>query len=414
MGKFNKIVVISLLFILMLIPLSKITYAKDEPNKIDVKKITYDEDKGIGVENELSGSSDKAYKSLPTEAEMQKDLEKNKADVGKTSNKKIGKGKEALYKAYKDEIDKEVENRKKQKIPHAEDIRDKAKAYDTSTGKLKVGKFDAEGHVNNIFLSVGKFLVQSSTEPLQKFTLKPSEILDSPSASPLKSAFNNVTDILLALFLIFQLSKIMLSRAIDIGYNGQLIYDKLFKTIVAVILIGLYDPIFKLILSFQYLLVTPILKSIDISDNMAGIIALRGLIVDSTGMIIILPLTGILLIVVTLSLFYSLAMLIILYIVGPVAITTMVNEDMDFYSLWLRKVVSRVLTLMLQSLCIAMCFATLFRVTFSSAETLTDLMLGLAFLFVALSIPKLLENFGDSSGAGRSTMLFMRSVGRRR
>src|SRR5699024_6145825 len=101
------------------------------------------------------------------------------------------------------------------------------------------------------------------------------------------------------------------------------------------VLIGLYEPIFKLILSFQYLLVTPILKSIDINDNMAGIIALRGLIVDSTGMIIILPLTGILLIVVTLSLFYSLAMLIILYIVGPVAITTMVNEDMDFYSLWL-------------------------------------------------------------------------------
>lgn len=399
MGKFKKIVVVSLLFILMLIPLSKITYAKDE---------------GVGVENELNGSSEKAYNSLPTEEEMQQDMEKNKTDVGKTSNKKIGKGKEALYKAYKDEIDKEVENRKKQKIPHAEDIKEKAKAYDTTTGKLKVGKFDVEGHVNNIFLSIGKFLVQSSTEPLQQFTLKPSEILDSPSATPLKSAFNSLTDILLALFLIFQLSKILISRAIDIGYNGQLIYDKLFKTITAVVLIGLYEPIFKLILSFQYLLVTPILKSIDINDNMAGIIALRGLIVDSTGMIIILPLTGILLIVVTLSLFYSLAMLIILYIVGPVAITTMVNEDMDFYSLWLRKVVSRVLTLLLQSLCIAMCFATLFRVTFSTTETLTDLMLGLAFLFVALSIPKLLENFGDSSGAGRSTMLVMRSVGRRK
>src|SRR5699024_4893620 len=106
-------------------------------------------------------------------------------------------------------------------------------------GKLKVGKFDVEGHVNNIFLSIGKFLVQSSTEPLQNFTLKPSEILDSPSATPLKSAFNSLTDILLALFLIFQLSKIFLSRAIDRGYNGQLIYDKLFKTIVAVVLIGL-------------------------------------------------------------------------------------------------------------------------------------------------------------------------------
>lgn len=399
MGNIKKIIIFSLLFTILLMPISKVVYA---------------EQTGTGVKNDLSGSSQKSYDSLPSDSELQKEVKNNKADISKSSNKKIGKGKEALYKAYKDDIDKEVKKRKSLKIPHADDIRDKAKAYDTTTGKLKVGTFDAEGHVNNMFLSIGKFLVQSSTKPLKKFTLQPSEILDSPSATPLKSAFNNLTDILLALFLIFQLTKIMISRAVDIGYNGQLIYDKLFKTIVAVVLIGLYEPIFKLILSFQYLLVTPILRSINVSDNMAGIIALRGLIVDSTGMIIILPLTGILLIVVTLSLFYSLAMLIILYIIGPVAITTMVNEDMDFYSLWIRKVVSRVLTLMLQSLCIAMCFATLFRVTFSSTETLTDLMLGLAFLFVALSVPKLLENFGDSSGAGRSTMLVMRSMGRRK
>lgn len=378
-----------------------------------IEHVAMAEEKGTGVENKLSDTDQKAYNALPSDSELAKKVKNKDANIANSSNtKKIGQGKKALYKAYKDEIDAEVEKRKENKIPHAEDLRDKAKAYDTTTGKLKVGKFDVEGHANNMFLSAGKFLVKSSTEPLKQFTIKPSEVLDAPSAKPMKNAFNSLTDILIALFLIFQLSKILLARAVDIGYNGQQIYDKIFKTFVATILIGLYEPIFKLILSFQYLLVTPILNSISVNDNMAGIIALRGMIVDSMGMMIILPLTGVLLVVVTLSLFYSLAMLIILFITGPVAITTMVNEEMDFFSLWLRKVISRVLTLMLQSLCIAMCFATMFRVTFSSTETLTDVMLGIAFLFVALSVPKMLENFGDSSGAGRSTMMFIRSAGR--
>ncbi|WP_436894444.1 conjugal transfer protein TrbL family protein [Staphylococcus gallinarum] len=396
----KKVTVLLILFLLICPSFAKLTMAAEQ---------------GTGVKNDLSNTSQKAYNTLPSDAELEKKVENQNANIADSSNtKKIGEGKKALYKAYKDEIDKEVERRKKNKIPHAEDLRDNAKAYDTTTGKLKVGTFDVEGHVNNMFLSAGKFLVKSSTEPLKEFTIKPSDVLDAPSAKPMKNAFNSLTDVLLALFLIFQLTKILISRAVDIGYNGQQIYDKIFKTFVATILIGLYEPIFKLILDFQYLLVTPILHSINVNDNMAGIIALRGMIVDSMGMMIILPLTGVLLVVVTLSLFYSLAMLIILFIIGPIAITTMVNDEMDFYSLWIRRVISRVLTLMLQSLCIAMCFATLFRVTFNSTETMTDVMLGLAFLFVALAIPKMLENFGDSSGAGRSTLMFIRSVGRKK
>lgn len=399
MGKFNKIVIISLLFILMLIPLSKITYAKDE---------------GIGVENELNGSSQEAYDSLPNDEELANQLENKKADIATSSNKKIGKGKGKLYEAYKDEIDDYIKERKKAGLSTA-GLKKTAKNFDTETGQIKSGNpFDVQKHITNLGLKFGKFTIDFATEPLKSFTMKPSDVLDAPSAKPMKDAFNSLTDILIALFLIFQLSKIMLSRAIDIGYNGQLIYDKLFKTISAVVLIGLYEPIFKLILNFQYLIVTPILKSIDIDGKMSSIISLNALLVDSTGLMFLLPFVGIMIIVVTLSLFYSLALMIILFIVGPLAITTMVNEDMEFFSLWLRKVVSRVLTLMLQSLCIAMSFACLFRVTFNYKETVTDYMLGIAFLFVALGVPKLLENFGDSSGAGRSTMLFMRSVGRRR
>ncbi|WP_436870412.1 conjugal transfer protein TrbL family protein [Staphylococcus shinii] len=372
------------------------------------------DEKGTGVQNNLSNTSQKAYNSLPSDEELQKMVGNQNASIAQASNKKIGKGKGALYKAYGDEIDKYIKERKKSGLS-SPGLKKTAQNYNTSTGKVE-GKnpFDVQRHITNLGLSFGKFAIETASKPLKSFTIKPGDVLNAPSAKPMKDAFNSLTDVLLALFLIFQLSKTMVSRAIDIGHNGQAIYDKIFKTFMAAILIGLYEPIFKLILNFQYLLVTPILNSIEVNDSMAGQIALNGLLVDATGMTFMVPFVAVMLIVVTMSLFYSLAMMIILFIIGPVAITTMVNEDMEFFSLWFRKVISRVLTLMLQSLCIAMSFATLFRITFSYTETITDYLLGIAFLFVALSIPKMLENFGDSSGAGRSTMMFIRSVGRRK
>lgn len=372
------------------------------------------EEKGTGVKNSLNNTSQKAYNSLPNDEELQKKISNQNASIAQASNKKIGKGKGAFYKAYGDEIDEYIKERKKLGLP-SPGLKKTAQNYNPTTGKIE-GKnpFDVQRHITNLGLSLGKSAIEISSQPLKNFTIKPSKVLNAPSAMPMKDAFNTLTDILLALFLIFQLTKTMISRAIDIGHNGQVIYDKIFKTFVAAILIGLYEPIFKLILNFQYLLVTPILNSIEVNNNMASQIALNGLLVDATGMTFMVPFVAVMLIVVTMSLFYSLAMMIILFIIGPVAITTMINEDMEFFSLWFRKVISRVLTLMLQSLCIAMSFATLFRISFNYADTITDYLLGIAFLFVALSIPKLLENFGDSSGAGRSTMMFIRSVGRRK
>ncbi|MGV3144175.1 conjugal transfer protein TrbL family protein [Staphylococcus simulans] len=394
---FKKVVITFMLFSFLLVPFNNFIIAAEE---------------GTGIKNNLDTTNEEAMRSLPSDSELEQQVKERKADIVESGQtKKIKKEKGGLWKAYKDEIKSEIEKRKGD--PLAKDMEDFAQEFNTGTGKLEVSKFDVEGHVNNMFLSIGTSIIKWSTEPLKHFTIKPSDVLEAPSAKPMMIAFSSLTDILLAVFLVFQLMKIMLARAIDIGYNGQAIYDKTLKTFVAATIIGLYEPLFKIALNFQYLLVSPILNAIDIKDSSASIVALKGLMIDDTGPIIALPLMGVLMIVVTISLFYSLALFIILFIMGPIAIATMVNDDMNFYSLWIRKLVSRILTFLLQSLCIAMCFATLFHITFSYQEALTDLMLSMAFLLVALSVPKMLENFGDSSGAGRSTLMFIRSRGRK-
>lgn len=395
---FKKIITMLILFSFLILPVGQYALAVEQ---------------GTGIKNNLDTTNEEAMGSLPSDSELEQQVKDKKVDIVEAGQtKEIKKKKGALWDAYKDEIKAEIDKRKKDD-PQAKDMKKFAKDFNTGTGKLDVGTFDVEGHVNNMFLSFGTSIVKWATEPLKHFTIKPADVLDAPSAKPMMIAFSSLTDILLAVFLVFQLMKIMLARAIDIGYNGQAIYDKTLKTFIAATLIGLYEPLFKIALNFQYLLVSPILNSIDIKDNTASLVALKGLMVDSSGPIIALPIMALLMVVLTISLFFSLALFIILYIMGPIAIATMVNDDMDFFSLWIRRLVSRILTFLLQSLCIAMCFATLFHLTFSYQEAITDLMLAMAFLLVGLSVPKMLENFGDSSGAGRSTLMFIRSRGRK-
>lgn len=398
---FKRVLLMTIFVGLLLIPLSECANAEDEGS--------------IGVENTMSNESKEAFDSLPSDEDLQKQVNQHEESiVDASTNREIKKEKGGLYKAYKKEVDEEADKRKKYDKEGAKQFKDTIEKYNTSTGKIDVGTFDVQGHVINVLISVGASGIQLVNEPLASFTIKPSDVLEAPSAQPLKTAFDTLTDVLIALFLVFQITKIMSTRALDIGYQGHAVYEKLFKTIVAVVLIGLYDPLFKLILNFQYLFITPILKSINVSSDMAHIIMLKSITTGANlGYVIVFPIIAVLILIVTISLFYSLALMIVLYVVGPGAIATMVNDDMEFYSLWIRKIVSRVLTLFLQSLCIALSFATLMRVTFSAKESMTDILLGIAFLIVALGVPKMLENFGDSSGAGRTTIMAFRGMKRK-
>lgn len=79
-------------------------------------------------------------------------------------------------------------------------MKDFAKKYDTSKGQLDVGKFDVNGHINNFLLQCGSSLIKWGTSLLKDVTIKPSDVLEAPSAQPLMTSFSSLTDMLLALF----------------------------------------------------------------------------------------------------------------------------------------------------------------------------------------------------------------------
>lgn len=366
---------------------------------------------GIGVVNEFSNEDSILVNGLPSEEDLIRINENNK-DVFKETNKTTGgkeikSGKGELYKAYKTEIDKFEENQPKNV---GKEIKDLTKQYNTATGKLDCGTFEFECKINNVIVSLGSGLIKAALDPLQKFIIRPSDVLEAPSVSLYKGAFSTLTDVIVVLFFIFQILKILSMRMTNGEGISQGVFEKTVKLIVSVSLIGVYDILFKIALSIQYLLVSPILASIALDKNSASLVFLKSLLLGGgTSIVIMLGVLSVVYLAVILALFYRLALLIVLYITGPIAIATMVNDEMEFFSLWLRKLVGGIVTLLLQSLCIALSISTTFRLSFNENQNMTDLCLSLAFLFLALGIPRLLENFGNSSGSGRTTLIMARS-----
>lgn len=373
-------------------------------------EVTAKED-GIGVVNEFSDEDSILVNGLPSEEDLIR-LNENNKDVFKESNKTTGgkeikSGKGELYKAYKSDIDSFEKNQPK---GVGKEIKDLTKQYNTATGKLECGTFEFECKINNVVISSGAGLLKASLNPMQKFIIKPSDVLEAPGVTLYKSAFSTLTDVMVVLFFVFQILKILSMRMTNGEGISQGVFEKTVKLIVSVSLIGIYDVLFKIALSVQYLLVSPILASIALDDNSASLVVLKSMLLGGgTSIVIMLVVLAIVYVAVILALFYRLALLIILYITGPIAIATMVNDELEFFSLWLRKLIGGIVTLLLQSLCIAMSISTTFRLSFNEFENMTDLCLSLAFLFLALGIPKLLENFGNSSGSGRTTLIMARS-----
>lgn len=393
----KNVYVFWLLIVLMLIP----------TNALAIEQNPTANSEGAGVKNDLFYAVDGIdINGIPNETELANIAEQNKELMKEqefaTQGKKVGKGKGELYKAYKDDIKKLKDTMDKNQYNNMVDT---IKNYNTATGELDCGTFDFGCKVKGLLISGGSDFLDIVINPLQNFIIKPSDVLNAPSVSGFKNAFTSLTDVAVVLFFIYQILKIIFMRMTNGEGISQGVFEKTAKLIVSVCIIGVYEPLFKIALSVEYLLVSPILSTVTLSETGADALILRMMLLNSgVGTALLILGLGMIYLVITISLFYRLAMMILLYIVGPFAIASMVNDEMDFFTLWIRKLVANILTITLQALCIAMSIRIGFRVNFDEATNVTDVCLSAAFMFLALGVPKLLENFGNSTGASRASI----------
>src|SRR5699024_11754691 len=73
--------------------------------------------------------------------------------------------------------------------------------------------------------------------------------------------------------------------------------------------------------------------------------------------VVLIILYAVLLVVLFFQMAYTFALIGLFYTVGPVAIVTMVNDEYNMFSMWLKTIIARFLTLALQGLTVMLSFS---------------------------------------------------------
>ncbi|AQS42494.1 hypothetical protein LSG23_20540 (plasmid) [Bacillus velezensis] len=344
--------------------------------------------------------------------QMENDLKKSKDDG--SGIKKIEKGKGKFYKAYKKEIEEWKSSREKFSGEGSADSDiDLLKDFDYVRGSFDCGWIDVTCHITNVSYGATSTIINWTMIPFSTIVMKPSDVLNNEILNSYKGAFNALTKSLLCLFFIYQLFKLLIMRMTDIQSATQEGNEKVVTFIVAAFLVFTYDGLFRGIMNIQYVINYPLLYGLSATENIGKQISFNMFFMGSINMtVVFLAVVAVLIVVLILQMYYSLALISVMYVTGPVAVTTMLNSEYNFFSVWLKILVSRLLTLGLQALCIVLGIRMFARLSFDPVTTLTNSFTGIAFFIVAITIPSLLGQFGNSSGSGRAVLGGMKTATR--
>lgn len=327
--------------------------------------------------------------------------------------KEIGDKAGDFYEAYKEEFDTWAEE-----IPGGEVYRGLIENYNYQHGNFECGKFDVMCHIVNFGYVTGASVVNAFLAPISKLAIEPEKILNDNTLNKFKDAFNTFTVSLLAVFVAFQIIKTYAFRMTNHSDTGNVLSEKVIKVSIASILLFGYDFFFQMILNIQYRVNYGIYNYLTNSEEVTSDVMLNMLLTpNGTMFVIMILLLAILIAVLFFQMIYSFAMVSLFYVVGPVAITTMVNDDYNMFNLWLKTIISRFLTLALQGMAVVLCLSFASRIDFitegsSISDQFFEKIAALAFLVVGISIPTLLKEFGNSSGSGKGVISGTKSVTR--
>ncbi|MDN3365508.1 hypothetical protein QU577_27585 [Priestia megaterium] len=351
------------------------------------------------------------------EKQIDKDLEKTIKDSS-TQSREIKKGKGKFYDAYKKEIDSLVKQYEKLYGEGSADAyKDRIKSLDYQKGDFDCGTLDVSCKIDSWFFSKGKMATQYALSPIAKLAIKPSEVLDDTVLKKFNNSFGSLPEALLALILIYQILKMLVVRFTDMSDAPQLLNEKLVKTIIAGVLLFAYTPFFKLLLFLQYALVAPIFYQLSGSNSLSTDITISFLLTPNGAMMLIfLVIYAIVILALFLQMVYSFCLIAVLFVVGPLAVVTLPNDEYNFFNLWLKIYSARVITMFLQGLCVVLSIS--FLTNFDNVLKLSNqpfvFATSIGFLIVGITIPMLLQSFGSSSGSGRMIISTVKTIARRK
>lgn len=306
-----------------------------------------------------------------------------------------------FYKRKKAVIEKELAGK-----PY-ENTRDMIKSYDSKTNTFNCGTFDIACEIHSLTLSMEIGMVAKAHETISNMIVKPSAITGNSVFKGYKNGLASFATTMLAIFLMWQVMKIVASRYADSSDGTVAINDKLLMVLTCGILLGIYDDFFIWVLQFQEVVVNAVMNDPFKKDDLIMIIFLNHFGYGFLMAVII----GAVLFVFSIAYMYRFVLFGLLYVVGVVAIPTGVNDEYNYFSLWLKTLINNGVTLFLQSLCFSIGFQALIKNNIFSKGA--SMSVALAFFILALAVPSILGQMGASSGSGRAIGTVVRQAMRR-
>lgn len=274
--------------------------------------------------------------------------------------------------------------------------------YDYSTNQFDCKWHEIGCHTNSFLYTTVSGFVFGAVDSFSKFQLDPDFITGNPIYEGYMLNFKSLAWTIAAIFILWQTLKIIILYSGNGEEGMNSLYDKLVAVIAGGILLGVYAQFFDWILELTHLLTETMLTSPVTHYDVMQVMAVNSV---GYGLILMIVVSAILF-VFFLSILYRTVLFVILYITGVLAVPTIVNDQYNFFNLWLKTVVSNILTLTIQLLCFVLGIKTL--VSLESG----NMIIGMVFFIVGLSIPTLLSQFGASTGSAKAVGSSVKYVAR--
>lgn len=274
--------------------------------------------------------------------------------------------------------------------------------YDYETNQFDCKWHEIGCHTNSFLFSTVSGFVFGAIDSFSKFQIDSEFVTGNAIYEGYMLNFKSLAWTITAIFILWQTVKIVILYSGNGEEGMNSLYDKLIAVITGGVLLGIYGQFFDWILELTHLLTETMLTSPVTHYDVMQVMAVNSV---GYGLILMIVVSAILF-VFFLSVLYRTVLFVILYITGVLAIPTIVNDQYNFFNLWLKTVVSNILTLTIQLLCFVLGIKTLVSLEGG------NMVIGMIFFIVGLSVPTLLSQFGASTGSAKAVGSSVKYVAR--
>ncbi|UOR14079.1 conjugal transfer protein TrbL family protein [Halobacillus amylolyticus] len=273
--------------------------------------------------------------------------------------------------------------------------------YNYSSNTFDCAWYDVTCHVSGAFLfsnMVG--LVKAGVDQISDIVKTPKNITTDADNLWFMYGFETLSWTMASIFLLYHAMKITVLYMGQAEEGMNILQEKLWQLLAGGILLGVYTKFFEWVMELQRYIAEALGESVVSGKDIAIALAVNS---PAYGIVLSLFL-AVILIVFAIAYLYRYALFTLLFITGVIAIPTIVNDTYNFFNIWLKTLISNVLTFSLQTLCYALGFKQLVSLEQGA------MLYGIAFFILALSVPSLLNQFGGSTGSGRAVSSGVKNV----